>query len=87
MTETLFQTLETALGIWEHHEKVKYLSEFVELRRGWNAEINKADSERDDSVLSDLSDQLRILAYAWSQAASQSTSGDKPGSASPSVPV
>jgi hypothetical protein len=61
MWTALAQTLASALSIWDHKEKNKYIDKLISLKKDYNAEFNKSPANRSDAVLDNLEFELRLL--------------------------
>lgn len=77
MIEPLFQVLATALSIWDHKEKTKYLDQYLDLRRRYDEALLAPDDTRDDAVICSLERELRLLAFAWTAAAQGQGAGTR----------
>lgn len=62
MTAAIFKLLGSALGIWEHKEKTKYIDKMLALQREYYEEINKEIS--DDAVVDNIERELIVLVNA-----------------------
>lgn len=78
MFETLLSVLETGLSLWDHEDSHKYRDKVIDLRRRWNEEKNKADSDRSDAVLDNLEFELRLCAIGFASEARSSDAPAKP---------
>jgi len=67
----LLETLGSALRLWEHHSKDKYLKQYLELRHVIERERNLPTLDRDNIALSDSLDELRILTEAFNTTIAQ----------------
>lgn len=69
MVDSVFKILGSALAIWEHKEKHKYLDQYIALKREYYAEFNKPREERSSAILDDVLLRVRILGDSWVAAA------------------
>lgn len=75
MIDTLFSVLASALSIWDHAEKDKYINQCIELKEAYYAELAKPDGQRSDAILDDCLNQLRIICDSFSGAVGAAVSG------------
>lgn len=78
MAADILLILGTALSIWDHKEKNKYLDKYLALKEQYHQEFNKPDDSRSDSLLDNLEYQLRLLGREWSSAASGTSNSGTP---------
>lgn len=71
MFDLILSLLNTGLQLWLSKEKTKYVDQLMALQKAYYAEYNKPADTRDDSVLDNLTFQLRVLAVAFTVAAAQ----------------
>lgn len=69
MVQTILGVLEQALKLWNSHESTKYLDRLIKLKKEWYEEYDKPIAERSDLTLDTISDELRILAESFVEAA------------------
>lgn len=65
MMVTLLNVLGTALRLWEHNKKSEYLEEYIKLREIIYEQRKLPTLERDNIVLGDALERLRILSEAF----------------------
>ena len=78
MIGTVLQILQTALSLWDNHEKMKYIDQVVNLKRDYYAEISKPADQISDAVITNICVELRIISSAFCSAASDKNTANKP---------
>lgn len=79
MIDSLFSVLASALSIWDHAEKDKYISQCISLKEKYYAEIAKPDDSRSDAIIDYCLSELCFIGAAYSAAVSSKNAGTTAG--------
>jgi hypothetical protein len=77
MMKVLLELVGSALSLWEHKDKNKYINEFIKLKQKYYEEYNKPPHLRSDAVLDNLEFDLRLYGYALSAAIGRTNTENK----------
>lgn len=61
MVDSLFRILGSALSIWEHKEKRKYLDKYLDLKRDYYEAINRPPEIWNDARIDSIKFELQLL--------------------------
>jgi hypothetical protein len=61
LINSVFAILGSALSIWEHHEKTKYVDRYVSLKRDYYEAINRPPETWNDARLDNIRFELQLL--------------------------
>jgi len=64
MVPAIIQLVDVILDIVKIKIERKYIDQYLELKRAWYEETNKADAVRSDAVLDNLKFELRVVSEA-----------------------